>query len=94
MQKVQKVTHRPPLTPHVLLGYFDDDAIISALTRLSTDPKIPVILAQAVLHVWTAYGGVKSPSAFDIAMYFEPERVVQSHGRTVEQDRPRPSVLA
>ena len=55
----KKVTHRPPLTPLVLLGYFDDDAIISALTRLSTDPEIPVILAQAVLHVWTAYGGVK-----------------------------------
>ena len=65
------MSHRPPLTPLVFLGYFDDDAIISALTRLSTDPEIPVILAQAVLHVWTAYGGVKSPSAFEIAMYFE-----------------------
>ena len=71
MQRVLGVTHRPPLTPLVLLGYFDDDAIISALTRLSTDPEIPVILAQVVLHVWTAYGGVKSPSVFDIAMYFE-----------------------
>ena len=65
------MTHRPPFTPLVLLGYFDDDAIISALTRLSTDPEIPVILAQAVLHVWTAYGGVKSSPAFNIAMYFE-----------------------
>ena len=32
-----------------------------------------MILAQAVLHIWTAYGGVRPPSALDIAMYFEDQ---------------------
>ena len=32
-----------------------------------------MVLAQAVLHIWTAYGGLKSPSAIDIAMYFEDQ---------------------
>ena len=32
-----------------------------------------MILAQAVLHIWTVYGGERPPSAFDIAMYFEDQ---------------------
>ena len=88
------MAHRPPLTPLVLLGYFDDVAIISALTRLSSDPEIPVILAQAVLHVWTAYGGVKPPVRIRYCHVFPgPGRVVQSHVGAVEQDWHRPSVL-
>ena len=41
------------------------------MTKFSFEPEIAVILAQAVLHIWKALGGVKSPTAMDIALYFE-----------------------
>ena len=52
-------------------GFFNDAAIISALSRLSADPLVPVILTMAVLHIWTTEGGETAPSATDIAMFFK-----------------------
>ena len=62
------LSHRPALTPLVVKGLFDDEAIICALTKFSTDPEISVVLAQAVLHIWAANEGVRSPTALDIDM--------------------------
>ena len=52
-------------------GFFNDAAIISALSRLSADPLVPVIMTMAVLHIWTTEGGETTPSATDIAMFFK-----------------------
>ena len=35
------------------------------------DLEISLVLAQAVLHIWAANEVVRSPTALDIAMYFE-----------------------
>ena len=53
------------------IGYFDDEAIVSAQSRFSTDPMVPVSMTMAALYIWTSYGGVKPPSALNIAVFFE-----------------------
>ena len=60
-----------PLHRYFGRGFFDDEAIISALSRLSADPMVPVIMTMAVLYIWTTLGGEKPPTALDIAMFFE-----------------------